>query len=223
MRLTGCLYLLQTVWSSPTIQHACVCCVRRWNVQWSWRPVLLWNVWYTITGKLFRQFPMQRINSPLSISTRSADIVWTEIVLYTQVLQVWVYLHVVVWYITKLSDSKFLRQNTRQFLVQAFCSPNVFLVGNRSYCSGAHVVSAEHTITCLLWSGYSVYLFIFVLWSCYVTFYLRPCSHLVPEHSGQTRLSLGTIVNTSFLQGPTPEVGQGVRAQVQGRDLILGH
>ena len=37
------------------------------------------------------------------------------------------------------------------------------------------------------------------------------------------RLSLGTNVNHTFFQGPTPEFGPGVRARVQGRDLILGH
>ena len=49
---------------------------------------------------------------------------------------------------------------------------------------------------------------------------IRPCSHLVPKHSGGARLSLGTNVNTPFFQGPISEFGHGICARVQGRDVV---
>ena len=47
--------------------------------------------------------------------------------------------------------------------------------------------------------------------------------HLVPGHGAHVRYSLGTNVNTPFLQVPAPEFGHGAGARVQGLDLVLGH
>ena len=47
--------------------------------------------------------------------------------------------------------------------------------------------------------------------------------HLVPGHGAHVRYSLGTNVNTPFLQVPAPEFGHGAGARVQGVDLVLGH
>ena len=52
---------------------------------------------------------------------------------------------------------------------------------------------------------------------------LRLCSHLVPEHGAQVRLSPRPNVNTPFFQVPMPEFRHRTRARVQGLDLVLRH
>ena len=57
---------------------------------------------------------------------------------------------------------------------------------------------------------------------CFGSLYVITWSALGHVHTWcPTRSSLGTNVNTPFFQGPTPEFGYGVRARVQGRDLVL--
>ena len=49
---------------------------------------------------------------------------------------------------------------------------------------------------------------------------LRLCSHLVPEHGDRVRVSLGTNLNTPFIQVPTPEFGHGVLGHGQRVDIL---
>ena len=53
--------------------------------------------------------------------------------------------------------------------------------------------------------------------------HVRQHSHLVPGHGALVQYPLGTNMNTPFFQVPTLKFGHGAGAQVQGRDLVLGH
>ena len=45
----------------------------------------------------------------------------------------------------------------------------------------------------------------------------------MPGHGARVRLLMGTYVNASFFQVPTPEFGHGARVRVQGLDFVFGH